>query len=119
MCLQDPLSILPKPLAGMNDKSTTVELAARYQKALRSIAGGSLRGYTYPICCGSFEASPELWEHAWQAHPGSPEVTGDGGESEGEAKRRFVERAYVIAGSPFRGCGAIRVFAPPPFVSQE
>ncbi|KAK3177889.1 hypothetical protein OEA41_000021 [Lepraria neglecta] len=39
----------------MNDKSANVDLAAKDPRALRSIAGGSLGGYTCP---------PELWEHA-------------------------------------------------------
>ena len=69
-----------------------VDLVGIFQKALRSPAGASKQGYKCYIC-ESYTGEVEVWEHAKQAHPGHPDITKL--ENEAEAKRRFLEQAYV------------------------
>lgn len=77
----------------MNQERSS-ELATKFQDAFRSAArGGAGSRYTCPICNESSNAGPKLWEHAKQAHPDSPEVTGS---TEGvDAKELFLGKAYV------------------------
>ena len=69
-----------------------VDLVGIFQKALRSPAGASKQGYKCYIC-ESYTGEVEVWEHAKQAHPGHRDITNL--ENEAEAKRRFLEQAYV------------------------
>ena len=72
----------------------SLDVASKFQDALRSAArGGVTTQYICPICRESSNAGFKLWEHAKQAHPDSPEVTGF---TEGdEAKALFLAKAYV------------------------
>ena len=84
----------------MTDKYKSMDPAVRDPKALQSIAGRPLRGYTHPIRCGSLNTPPKLREHASHAYPGSSEVTGDSGENKSKAKWQFIEKVYVISSCP-------------------
>ena len=71
-----------------------LDVASKFQDAFRSAArGGAATRYTCPICNEPSNAGPKLWEHAKQAHPHSPEVTGY--TEEVEAKELFLAKAYV------------------------
>lgn len=75
----------------MNQERSS-DVASKIQDAFRSAArGGAATRYTCPICNEPSNAGPKLWEHAKQAHPDSPEVTGS---TEGdEAKEIFLGKA--------------------------
>ena len=70
------------------------DVVTRIQNALRlAAAAGAGTRYTCPICSEPSNSGPELWEHAKQAHPDSPEVTVS---IEGvDAKERFLGKKYV------------------------
>ena len=72
----------------------SLDVASKIQDAMRTLArGGVTTHYTCPICSESSSAPVKLWQHATQAHPDSPEVTG---YTEGdEAKALFLAKAYV------------------------
>ena len=72
----------------------SLDVASKIQDALRLAAReGATTRYTCFICNESSNAGFKLWEHAKQAHPDSPEVTG---YTEGdEAKAIFLAKAYV------------------------
>ena len=70
-----------------------LDVASKFQDAYRSAARGAGSRYTCPLCNEPFNAGIKLWDHAKQAHPDSPDVTG---YTEGvEAKEVFLAKAYV------------------------
>ena len=68
-----------------------LDVATKFEDAFRSAAGGGASRYTCPICNLPSNAGPKLWEHAKQAHPDSPELTGSTGAV--EAKDLFLAKA--------------------------
>ena len=74
----------------------SLDVASKFQDAYRSaLRGGAATRYTCPLCNAPSNAGFKLWEHAKQAHPDSPEVTGY--TDEVEAKDLFLAKAYVDA----------------------
>lgn len=71
----------------------SLDVASKFEDAIRSAARGAITPYTCPICGEPSNAGFKLWEHAKQAHPHSPELTGH--TEEAEAKVLFLARAYV------------------------
>ena len=72
----------------------STDVASKIQDAMISAArGGATTRYTCPVCNESSNAGFKLWEHAKQAHPDSPEVTGY--TEADEAKALFLAKAYV------------------------
>lgn len=72
----------------------SLDVTSKFQNAFRSAERGrATTPYTCPICGEPSNASFKLWEHAKQAHPHSPEVTGY--TDEVQAKDSFLAKAYV------------------------
>ena len=73
----------------------SLDVASKFDHAWRATRGGATTRYTCPVCGESSSAAIKLWEHAKQAHPDSPEVTGYTEGDEAKTKNLFLAKAYV------------------------
>ena len=76
------------------DQERSPDVVTKFQDGPRLAARGEATDHCICLICSEpFNAGVNLWEHAKQAHPDSPEVTESAKRV--HAKQDFLSKAYV------------------------